>query len=136
MKYIDSEKLKDEIKKLVRELITLMNKLYYASNYKEWEAELNGYNKILSLINSLQQEQNSIQDAELTDFESALFTAFSYAWQSYLMGEEVNVVQWVKENSAGLLEAAKCQYKQSEMDLEKEVVSIYKTYEVTEHLDT
>jgi uncharacterized membrane protein YgaE (UPF0421/DUF939 family) len=44
---------------------------------------------------------------ELTDFESALFTAFSDAWQQYLRGEEVNVAQWAKEHSAELLEAAK-----------------------------
>ena len=44
---------------------------------------------------------------ELSDFESSLFTAFSYAWQKYLNGKEVNVVQWVKENSKELLKAAK-----------------------------
>lgn len=55
------------------------------------------------------EEQNSSQDTELTGFESALFTAFSYAWQSYLRGEEVNVAQWAKENSAELLEAARFQ---------------------------
>lgn len=70
-------------------------------------------------IRSLQQEQNSIQDTELTGFESALFTAFSYAWQSYLRGEEVDVVQWVKDCSKDLLEAAECQQEQQEIDLEK-----------------
>lgn len=74
---------------------------------------------VIRIIDSLQQEQNSIQDSELTGFESALFTAFSYAWQSYLRGEEVNVVQWAKENSAELLEAARCQQEQQEVDLEK-----------------
>ena len=53
-KYIDADKLIAEIKKLKNGLISLMNKVYYAANYKEWEAELNGYNKIVSIIHSLQ----------------------------------------------------------------------------------
>lgn len=57
MKYIDAERLIAEIEKLKNELKSLMSKLYYAANYNEWEAELNGYNKILSLIDSLMQEQ-------------------------------------------------------------------------------
>lgn len=56
MKYIDAEKLIGKIEKSKNELKSLMSKLYYAANYKEWEAELNGYNKILSIIASLQQE--------------------------------------------------------------------------------
>ena len=48
-----------------------------------------------------------VEDIELTDFESALFTAFSDAWQQYLSGEEVNVAQWTKEHSSELLEAAR-----------------------------
>ena len=83
---------------------------------------------IKSLIDSVQQEQNSIQDAELTVFESALFTAFSYAWHSYLMGEEVNVAQWAKENSAELLEAARCQQKQQGVDLEKEIDACWRNW--------
>lgn len=66
MKYINAEHLKTEIVKLKNGLKSLMNKVYYAANYKEWEAELNGYNKILSLINSLQQEQPKV------DFEKEL----------------------------------------------------------------
>ena len=60
--YIDAEKLIAEIVKLKNSLITLMNKVYYAANYKEWKSELNGYNKILSIVNSLKQEQPDIDD--------------------------------------------------------------------------
>lgn len=50
------------------------------------------------------------QNMELTDFESALFTAFSDAWQQYLSGKEVNVAQWAKEHSIELLEVARKEY--------------------------
>ena len=56
-KYIDAEKLITKIEKSKNELKSLMSKLYYAANYKEWKAKLSGYNKILSFITSLQQEQ-------------------------------------------------------------------------------
>lgn len=56
-KYIATNKLIAAIEKLKNELKSLMNKIYYAANYKEWEAELSGYNKILRLITVLQQEQ-------------------------------------------------------------------------------
>lgn len=46
-------------------------------------------------------------DGELTEFESALFSAFSYAWQEYLSGKEVNVAKWTREHSAELLEIAR-----------------------------
>ena len=49
----------------------------------------------------------SESEEELSDFESALFSAFSDGWQQYLHGEEVDVAQWAKEHSAELLEAAK-----------------------------
>ena len=49
-------------------------------------------------------EQKQEDTSELSDFESALFTAFSDAWQQYLRGEEVNVAQWAKEHSEELLE--------------------------------
>lgn len=48
---------------------------------------------------------------ELSCFESALLTAFSDAWQSYLLGEEVNIGQWAKEHSKKLLESAKEELK-------------------------
>lgn len=51
------------------------------------------------------------EEDELSCFESALFTAFSDAWQSYLLGEEVNVKRWAKEQSKELLEAAKEELK-------------------------
>lgn len=47
------------------------------------------------------------EDTELTDFESALFSAFSDAWQEYLSGKEVNVSKWTKEHSPELLEVAR-----------------------------
>lgn len=43
------------------------------------------------------------KDTELTDFEAALFSAFSDGWQQYLHGEEVDVAQWAKEHSNELL---------------------------------
>ena len=49
----------------------------------------------------------SESEEELSDFEAALFSAFSDGWQQYLNGEEVDVAQWAKEHSAELLEAAK-----------------------------
>ena len=59
-RYIDAEKLLSKIVKKNNQLVSLMNKLYYAANYKEWEAELNTYGKIISLIKSLQQEQSDV----------------------------------------------------------------------------
>ena len=61
-----------------------------------WDAEKKELRKI-------EQEEN----IELTDFESALFSAFSYAWQEYLSGKEVNVAKWAREHSAELLEVAR-----------------------------
>ena len=48
-----------------------------------------------------------LANKELSNFEGALFSAFSDAWQQYLLGEEVDVEQWTKEHSEELLEAAK-----------------------------
>ena len=45
-------------------------------------------------------------DAILSDFEAALFSAFSDAWQTYLHGEDVNVVEWAKEHAPELLRVA------------------------------
>jgi len=47
------------------------------------------------------------EEVELTPFESALFSAFSDAWQEFMRGENVNVAQWAKEHSEELLEVAK-----------------------------
>lgn len=63
-RYIDAEKLLSKIVKKNNQLVSLMNKLYYAANYKEWEAELNTYNKITSLIKSLQQEKPDNEDID------------------------------------------------------------------------
>jgi len=72
-KYIDSEKLIGKIEKLKNELKSLMIKLFYAANYKEWEAELNGYNKILSIVSSLQQDQPEVDlDKELKNKKATL----------------------------------------------------------------
>ena len=62
----------------------------------EWDAEKKELKKI-------EQEE----DAELTDFESVLFSAFSDAWQEYLSGKEVNVAKWTREHSTELLEVAR-----------------------------
>lgn len=63
----------------------------------EWDAEKKELKKI---------EQ---EDDELTDFESALFSAFSDAWQEYLSGKTVNIAKWTREHSVELLEVAKKQ---------------------------
>ena len=55
------------------------------------------------------------EEDELSCFESALFTAFSDAWQEYLNGEEVNVKQWAKEHSKEILEAAKEELKEQKL---------------------
>jgi len=47
------------------------------------------------------------EDPDLNEFEAELFTTFSDIWQSYLVGEEVNVAEVVKEHSPELLERAK-----------------------------
>jgi len=47
------------------------------------------------------------ENVELTPFESALFSAFSDAWQKYMLGETVNVAHWAKEHSEELLEVIK-----------------------------
>ena len=74
-RYIDAEKLLDKIVKKKNQLVSLMHKLYYAANYKEWEAELNTYNKITSLIKSLQQEQ---PDVDLDALVNEAFDKYSF----------------------------------------------------------
>ena len=71
----------------------------------EWDAEKKELKKIEQVRAKWSEED------ELSCFESALFTAFSDAWQSYLLGEDVNVKQWAKEQSKELLEAAKEELK-------------------------
>lgn len=71
----------------------------------EWDEKKKESKKIKMLPTEWSEED------ELSCFESALFTAFSDAWQSYLLGEEVNVKQWAKEQSKELLEAAKEELK-------------------------
>ena len=44
--------------------------------------------------------------SELTPFEAELFSMMSDAWQGYQLGEEVNIVEIVKEHSSELLERA------------------------------
>lgn len=62
-KYLNADKLIIAIKELKNRLISSMNKFYYAANYKEWKAELRGYNTILRLIAILQQERQAIIDS-------------------------------------------------------------------------
>jgi hypothetical protein len=57
MRYIDADKLIAKIEKVKNGLKSLMTKFYYATNYKEWEAEVKGYETALSIITFLQQEQ-------------------------------------------------------------------------------
>ena len=114
MKYIDADKLIGKIEKSKNELKSLMSKLYYAANYKEWEAELNGYNKILSIITSLQQEQPE----QKIDFE-VKFAEFLERKDSELGAES-----WSEDD---LRELALYFYYgrndnvQPEVDLEKEI---------------
>lgn len=76
---------------------------------KEWE-DCGAVGEAMEKARNIFPELKESED-ELSCFESALFTAFSYAWQSYLLGEEVNVKQWAKEQSKELLEAAKEELK-------------------------
>lgn len=52
------------------------------------------------------QEQPVENKEEFSDFESALFSAFSDMWQSYMRGEEVNVAEHVRRVSSELLKVA------------------------------
>lgn len=76
----------------------LLSQKMREAGYK-WDAE----RKELEEIELAKSES----EEELSDFEAALFSAFSDGWQQYLHGEEVDVAQWAKEHSAELLEAAK-----------------------------
>lgn len=73
--------------------------------------------------NSCQKNMNLFivtpEQAELTGFESGLFSAFSDAWQQYLLGEKVNVVEWTKEHSAELLSLAREQFIKDGYVIEK-----------------
>ena len=46
------------------------------------------------------------EDIELTEFEDALYTTFSDIWQDYMLGKEINVVDFVREHSDELLKIA------------------------------
>jgi len=62
----------------------------------------NSEKKELKKMESTEHES----EEELSDFEAALFSAFSDGWQQYLNGKEIDFAQWAKEHSAELLEAA------------------------------
>ena len=49
-------------------------------------------------------------DDDLTDFESKLYSMISDVWQDYMLGNEVNLVQVVKENSTDILKSAKDEF--------------------------
>lgn len=68
----------------------------------EWSEETHELKEIELIKNESEEE--------LSDFEAALFSAFSDGWQQYLHGEEVDVAQWAKEHSAELLKAANQNY--------------------------
>jgi len=89
-------------KPATEEQCDLLFKKMHEAGY-EWDSEKKELKKI---------EQNSADcsEDELSCFESALFTAFSYAWQSYLLGG-IDIRQWTKEQSKELLEAAKEELK-------------------------
>ena len=72
-------------------------------------------------------ELKESEEDELSCFESALFTAFSDAWQSYLLGGKVNVKQWAKEHSKELLEAAKEELKEQKSAWSEEDEDILNT---------
>ena len=76
----------------------------------------------LELVCELEQQPAELDNKEMgmSDFESELFSAFSDAWQQYLHGEEVDAVQWTKEHSAQLLNAAKQELKPAEWNEEDE----------------
>jgi hypothetical protein len=96
-----------------KDIITWLERQGENSSYEKVQpvSEILGrvYEAEKQLEQSEQGEQKLEQeeDVELTDFESALFSAFSDAWQEYLSGEEVNVAKWTREHSAELLEVAR-----------------------------
>ena len=89
---------KHNIKPATTEQRDLLFQKMREAGYK-WDAERKELEKI--------ELAKSESEKELSDFEAALFSAFSDGWQQYLHGEEVDVAQWAKEHSAELLEAAK-----------------------------
>lgn len=54
------------------------------------------------------------EDDDLTDFESKLYSMISDVWQDYMLGNEVNLVQVVKENSPDILKSAKEEFFSTE----------------------
>ena len=142
MKYIDADKLITKIEKSKNELKSLMSKLYYAANYKECKAELNGYNKILSIVSSLQQEQpevdlmdTRIQYASVHDGIKSFAETYSFNIDSQLFPQLSKEQQelWRKEieqaavsgGDIGITLARDVRYNenqsQPEVDLEKEI---------------
>lgn len=99
--YIDCYELPDELEKGLRHLYQdLKQKYFNGASIENMFPQKQGEQKP---IDKVEQEE----DVELTDFESALFSAFSDAWQEYLSGKEINVAKWAKEHSAELLEVAR-----------------------------
>ncbi len=76
------------------------------------EGEKRGIKEVISFPEKYGLKQKPVLahdengDAILSDFEAALFSAFSDAWQTYLNGENVNVVEWAKEHAPELLRVA------------------------------
>ena len=67
----------------------------------EWDAEKKELKKINQKPIKITYDENG--EPELSDFESELFTIISEFWQSYMLGEEVDVAKFVKEHSSELL---------------------------------
>ena len=110
MKYIDADRLKAEIEK--RKQVHFDDYFIKKSGNPADYGASNALAQVISLIDSLKQEQENYENEKLSDFEAALFSAFSDAWQCYLNGEEVDVEQWAKEHSAELLEVAKLELQE------------------------
>ena len=66
------------------------------AGYK-WDADKKELKKI---------ESKKEDTSELTEFEDELFSIMSDVWQGYVLGEEVNIVEIVKDHSSELLERA------------------------------
>ncbi|MBO7733185.1 MAG: hypothetical protein J6S67_11545 [Methanobrevibacter sp.] len=63
--YIDKDALLAEIKRRKNFILSRMIKFYYASNYKEWKAVVNAYNRFISFIKQMKDDTLEVKDVNL-----------------------------------------------------------------------
>lgn len=110
--------------RIIKDVNNLLTQLF--QKMKEAGYELDGEKKELRKIELAKNES----EEELSDFEAALFSAFSDGWQQYLHGEEVDMAQWAREHSAELLGVAR-DWKPSE----EQMIYLKKVYESYDFCD-